>query len=236
MSKRLSRWVSRVKQVGPRKGPAIIAIVGNGTAKTLAAKMLREILKEDGWKVTCLLADELDNKLDATDELLNFVTSSKRARAEYAIVDITDDLIPQLSKKTPITMAVMAPISFEKPDAHADVDEQIEARFRLFDNEPRYIVLGRDDKWYENFDEFMASEIKICYGKDAAANVRIENVKAYKKGTEVHLVLDGAERLEVATYDTDKLSDYAMAVAASAASLLDVDPDVIQEGIANHEP
>jgi len=106
---------------------------------------------------------------------------------------------------------------------------------QLFENEPDFIVLNHDDAWFDLFDEFIAANLKLSYGSHPVANIAITKTKLYKKGTESILTLDNKEKLTVATYSTDPDAISAMAASAAAASLLDVDPPEIQEGIASFE-
>jgi UDP-N-acetylmuramyl tripeptide synthase len=214
----------------------IITVTGQKSLSTITAHYIYEILRENGQKAMLLAADELDRRLDVDGDIKFFLTNAKRAKAEFAIIDLTDNLVSQIADKLPVFMSVMTPLSLsDKKHKTAYTDDEMKLKLKPFESEPKFIVLSRDDENFEKFNEFIASELKINYGKDSVAEVKIKNSKTYKNGTEAYLILD-KEELEVATYEVEQLTEYAMAAAATATSLIDVDPPVIQEGIANYEP
>ena len=229
----------------PIKDLKVIAITGTN-GKTTTANYINEILKEDGKKTamftTALI--EIDGKRKLNDYnatvppvsvLQKFFAAAKRAKVDYVVLEATSHALHQHKlDNVPFYMAIMTNLTQDHLDYHKDMESYAKAKGIMFAGEPKYIVLNRDDEWFEFYNKFNAQDLKITYGKDKSSTVRISDIKLYKKGTEAKIVAD-KERFEVATSLPGEFNAYNMAAAIAAASLLDVDPPEIQEGIANLE-
>jgi UDP-N-acetylmuramoyl-L-alanyl-D-glutamate--2,6-diaminopimelate ligase len=241
---------SRVRAIhayygNPGKDLKIIAVTGTN-GKTTTVNYLNEILKESGLKTAMFSTAEIEvagkrrlNDLNATvpttAEITKFLAAARRERVDYVVLEITSHALQQ-HKLDGLTfeMAVMTNLTQDHLDYFKTMENYAAAKGAMFAGEPRFIVLNRDDAWFEFFDQFGAGELKITYGRDKAASVRIRDFKLYKKGTEAHLLIDD-QPLEVATSLTGEFNAYNMAAAASAASLLGIKGEDIAEGIANLE-
>jgi UDP-N-acetylmuramyl tripeptide synthase len=213
-------------------GLKVIAVGGAGE-KALVVNYLGEILKEASIKV-----HTFNSSAQVTvKDIKQFLSGAKRAGAEYAVLEVSSQLLNQKAlASTQIYMAVMTSLAIDRPIYHASMENYVAAESRLLGGEPNFIVLNRDDVHFSALDQFTAAKLKINYGENQAASVRIGSSKFYKKGAEAHLLIDGKSKLEVATYSTDKRSVSAMAAAVAAATLLGLSKNTIQEGIANYEP
>ena len=120
-------------------------------------------------------------------------------------------------------------------DYHKTMENYAEAKGKLFANEPKFIVLNRDDEWFDFFDTFPAGAQKITYGAHDEAEAKIEYVKLYKKGSEARIVIDHQTTLELATALPGQFNVYNMTAAAATAYLLGVKLQDIVEGVANLE-
>jgi UDP-N-acetylmuramoyl-L-alanyl-D-glutamate--2,6-diaminopimelate ligase len=136
---------------------------------------------------------------------------------------------------TPIEMAIMTNLTQDHLDYHKTMENYAAAKAKLFQGAPKYIVLNRDDAWFDYFDKFPAGAQKITYGESPEAEARIDHVKLFRKGTEVRMVIDHQTTLDLATALPGKYNAYNMAAAVSAAYLLGVKLDAIIEGVANLE-
>jgi UDP-N-acetylmuramoyl-L-alanyl-D-glutamate--2,6-diaminopimelate ligase len=229
----------------PAKDLKVIAITGTN-GKTTTANYLNEILKEAGLKTAMFTTAviEIDNKRKINDYnatvppvsvLQKFFAAAKRANVDYVILEATSHALHQHKlDNVPILMAIMTNLTQDHLDYHGDMDHYAAVKARLFAGEPKFIVLNRDDEWFAYFDKYGAGNLKVSYGKDKGSTVKISDIKLYKKGTEAKLTAN-KEQLEVATNLPGEFNAYNMAAAFAAASLLDVDPPQIQEGIANLE-
>ena len=120
-------------------------------------------------------------------------------------------------------------------DYHKTMEQYAEAKAKLFMNTPKYIVLNRDDEWFDFFDKYQANSQKITYGSHSEAEARIDRVKLFRKGTEARVVIDHQTTLELATALPGEFNVYNMTAAVSAAYLLGVKLEAIIEGVANLE-
>lgn len=135
----------------------------------------------------------------------------------------------------PIEMAIMTNLTQDHLDYHKTMDNYATAKAKLFKMKPKFIVLNSDDEWFDYFNKFEARDQKITYGSDKNAEVKIDRVKLYKKGSEAHLTIDNNVSVELATNLPGKYNVYNMTAAASAAYLLGVPLASLQEGAANLE-
>ena len=120
-------------------------------------------------------------------------------------------------------------------DYHKTMENYAAAKAKLFEMQPRFIVLNTDDKYFDYFNKFKASEQKITYGESDSAEVKIKSFKLYKKGSEAKLRIDNNVELEIATNLPGEFNIYNMTAAAAGAYLLGISLKDIQEGIANLE-
>ena len=135
----------------------------------------------------------------------------------------------------PIECAIMTNLTLDHLDYHKTMDEYAAAKGRLFAMKPRFIVLNRDDEWFDFYNKYEAGEQKMTYGALESAEARISQVKLYKKGSEARLVIDHQTKLDLATAMPGKFNVYNMTAAAAAAYLFHIDLEAIADGIANLE-
>lgn len=133
------------------------------------------------------------------------------------------------------TAAVMTNLTQDHLDYHHSMEEYAAVKGKLFAHEPDYIVLNRDDEWFDFYNKFTAKSHKITYGTHGDAEAKIEHVKLYKRGSEATVVIDGQTKLELATAMPGKYNVYNMTAAVSLAYLLGIDLKHIIEGVANLE-
>lgn len=241
----------RVEAVSLRYGsPAsqlrVIAVTGTN-GKTTTVNYINEILKEAGLKTamfsTALIEvagqrqlNDLNVTVASTARMQQFFRDAKRAHVDYVVLEVTSHSLDQHKLATvPIDVAVMTNLTQDHLDYHGTMEAYAAAKGKLFDNEPRYIVLNHDDEWFNYFNEFKASSQKITYGTSDDAEAKIDYVKLYKKGSEATVVFDHQTKLDLATALPGKYNVYNMTAAASVAYLLGIKLVDIVEGIANLE-
>lgn len=242
---------ARVKAVSARYGnPArdlrVIAVTGTN-GKTTTVNYINEILKEAGLKTamfsTALIEvagervlNDLNVTVASTGRMQRFFRDAKRAKVDYVVLEITSHALHQHKLATvPIEVAVMTNLTQDHLDYHKTMEAYAEAKAKLFQNEPRFIVLNRDDSWFDYFNQFAAGSQKITYGTDQTAEARIDHVKLYRKGSEARVIIDHQTKLELATALPGKFNVYNMTAAAAVAYILGVKRSDIVEGIANLE-
>lgn len=242
---------SRAKVVAARYGnPArdlrVIAVTGTN-GKTTTVNFLNEILKEAGYKTAMFSTANIEiagvqtvndtNSTTATvSKLQKFFHDAKKADVEFALIEATSHALDQYKfAGVPIEMAIMTNLTQDHLDYHKTMENYATAKAKLFEMQPRFIVLNTDDKYFDYFNKFEASEQKITYGESDLAEVKIKSFKLYKKGSEAKLRIDNNVALEIATNLPGEFNVYNMTAAAAGAYLLGISLQDIQEGIANLE-
>lgn len=241
----------RVKLVSARYGnPArnlsVIAVTGTN-GKTTTANYLNEILKADGRKTAMFTTavievagerqlNELNATVATTARMQQFFAQAKRAGVDHVILEVTSHSLDQHKLDgVPIECAIMTNLTQDHLDYHGTMERYAEAKGKLFALSPRFIVLNRDDEWFEYFNQFEPGEQKISYGAGETAEAKISQVKLYKRGSEARIVIDHQTKLDLATALPGKFNVYNMTAAASAAYLFHVSLEAIADGVANLE-
>lgn len=230
----------------PAKHLRVIAVTGTN-GKTTTVNYLNEILKEAGYKTAMfstatieIAGDAKRNDLNATvastARMQQFFLEAKRKKVDFVVMEFPSHAIHQHKLAgVPVEMAIMTNLTQDHLDYHGTMEAYAEVKSRLFANEPKYIVLNRDDEWFDYFDKFIASDQKITYGEHEEAEAHIDNVKLYRKGTEATVTIDHQTKLELATNLPGEFNVYNMTAAVAAAYLLGVKLTDIVEGVANLE-
>lgn len=241
----------RVKMISARYGnPAknlrVIAVTGTN-GKTTTVNYLNEILKEA--KLTTAMfstavievagkrqLNDLNATVASTQRMQQFFRDAKKAKIDYVILEVTSHALHQHKLATvPIEAAIMTNLTQDHLDYHKTMEQYAAAKAKLFMNEPKFIVLNRDDNWFEYFNEFQAGDQKITYGQHEEAEARIDHFKLYRKGSEATVIIDHQTKLELATLLPGKFNVYNMTAAAATAYVLGMKLGDIVEGIANLE-
>lgn len=230
----------------PAKDLRVIAVTGTN-GKTTTANYVNEILKEAGLTTAMFTTavievagerqlNDLNATVGSTARMQRFFRDAKKAKVDYVILEITSHALHQHKLATvPIEMAIMTNLTQDHLDYHKTMDAYAEAKSILFRHEPRFIVLNRDDEWFDYFDKFKAASQKITYGTNEEAEARIDHVKLYRKGSEARVIIDHQTKLDLATALPGKFNVYNMTAAAAAAYILTIKRSDIIEGVANLE-
>lgn len=230
----------------PARGQKVIGVTGTN-GKTTTINYINEILKEAGLKTamfsTALIeiaGDTKRNELNATvpnmNLLMKFFRDAKKAKVDYVLLEVSSHALHQHKLDTvKFNAAVMTNVTQDHLDYHHTMEEYAAVKGKLFAQEPEFIVLNRDDEWFETFDKYPAGSQKITYGTHDEAEAKIEYVKLYRKGSEARVVIDSQTKLELATALPGRYNVYNMTAAASLAYLLGIELNHIVEGVANLE-
>ena len=242
---------SRAKIISARFGnPArdlrVIAVTGTN-GKTTTVNFLNEILKEAGYRTAMfstanieIAGEQTVNDTNSTTatvaRLQKFFRDAKKADVEFALIEATSHALDQYKfEGIPIEMAIMTNLTQDHLDYHKTMENYAAAKAKLFEMNPNLVVLNADDEWFDYFNNFATESQKITYGEGESADVKIENFKLYKKGSEANLRIDNNVELEIATNLPGEFNIYNMTAAAAGAYLLGISLKDIQEGIANLE-
>lgn len=230
----------------PASGQRVIAITGTN-GKTTTASYINEILKESSLTTAMFSTavievagrkrlNDLNATVATTGQMQRFFREAKKAKVDYVVLEVTSHSLHQHKLDTvPIEVAVMTNLTQDHLDYHGTMQKYAEAKGLLFANEPKFIVLNRDDEWFDFFDNYQASGQKMTYGTHEDAEARIDYVKLYKKGSEARVVFDHQTKLELATALPGKFNVYNMTAAAVVGYLVGIKLTDIVEGTANLE-
>ena len=236
----------RARYGDPAKGLKVIAVTGTN-GKTTTLNYINEILKEAGQKTamftTAVIEVDGDRKINdlnatvpTTDQITRFFRDARRAKADYVLLEVTSHALDQHKLDgVPILAAVMTNLTQDHLDYHKTMENYAAAKGKLFAMNPQFIVLNRDDEWFEFFDKYQAADQKITYGRHDDAEIRVTRTKLFKKGSEADLLLDHHLKLELATALPGEYNIDNLVAAATTAYLLGVDLNDIMEGVANLE-
>ncbi len=230
----------------PARGLRVIAVTGTN-GKTTTVNYFNEILKEAGHTTAMFSTatievagktrrNDLNATVPSTAAMQRFFLEAKRAKAEFVVMEFPSHALHQHKLAgVPVEMAIMTNLTQDHLDYHGTMEAYAAVKAKLFAMKPRYIVLNRDDEWFDYYNKFSASGQKITYGKHEEAEARIEHVKLYRKGTEATVMIDHQTKLELATALPGEFNAYNMTAAVSGAYLLGVKLRDIREGVANLE-
>ncbi len=230
----------------PARGLRVIAVTGTN-GKTTTAYYLNEILKAAGY-TTALFStaviemarersiNDLNATVPLTARMQRFFKQASKKKVDYVIIEATSHALHQHKLDTvPIECAIMTNLTQDHLDYHHSMEEYARAKALLFLKQPHYIVLNRDDEWFDFYNAFDATKHKITYGVHTDSEARIQKVKLYKKGSEATVVIDHQTQLALGSHLPGKYNVYNYVAAASAAYVLGVSLESIADGIANVE-
>jgi UDP-N-acetylmuramoyl-L-alanyl-D-glutamate--2,6-diaminopimelate ligase len=230
----------------PVRNLKVIAVTGTN-GKTTTLSYINEILKEANLKTAMFSTavieiagrrslNDLNVTIASTVRMQKFFKQAKQAKVDYVLLEVTSHALHQHKLgNLPIEAVVMTNLTQDHLDYHKTMEQYAAVKGMLFANKPRFIVLNRDDDWFDFFDKYQAGEQKINYGTHAESEVKIKYVKLYRKGSEVRLLFDSHLEIELATVLPGKYNVYNMTAAVTLAYLLGINLSVIKEGAANLE-
>lgn len=230
----------------PAKGLRVIAVTGTN-GKTTTANYINEILKQAGYKTAMFTTavieiagkaqiNDMNVTVATTSRMQQFFRDAKKAKVDFVLLEITSHALHQHKLDgVPIEAAVMTNLTQDHLDYHHTMEEYAAAKALLFKHSPRYIVLNRDDEWFEYFDKYAAHEQKMTYGTHEEAEAKVTRTKLFKKGSEADVVFDHQTKLELATYLPGTFNIANMTAAATVCYLLGVSVEDIVSGVANLE-
>lgn len=207
----------------------IICITGT-TGKTVTAYYVYYMLKQAGFRPAILASDE-EIKVG---NLYKFIKDAWNADVDYLVLTApAHSLRKDVFYKMPIQVAALTDFV---PAGLSDLtaEEYLEAENTLFSMNPDSVVLNRDDRHYLDFAVFKGVTNTLTYGTDYNSDLRIENSKLYKKGSEAELNYHGY-RFNVASFLTGEPNISYMACAATIGQALNLSKEHIINGIADFE-
>jgi UDP-N-acetylmuramyl tripeptide synthase len=215
----------------PARDMKLIVVTGM-TGKTTVAHFIHHIIGEAGERAA-VLASETEIK---TGMLHKFLSDAWKAGANYVVVtapaeSLEDDIFAELE--------IFAAVLTDYVPSHindATAAEYEAADDTLFDMNPSYVVLNRDDKHYDDFKKtFKGEKGTVTYGENFDSDLHIESSKLYKMGSEASLSFEG-KRFTVASFMNKQTDVSYMACAAALGLSIGADTESVINGIASYDP
>lgn len=214
----------------PMKDMKLIVVTGTA-GKVEVAHFVHEILQAAGQPVA-IMATENGFRLGT---LHKFLSKSWKAGSNYVVVTApAEALNADIFYGLPVHIAALTNY-LDASMASSPAEDYAAAGKTLFQMDPGFVILNRDDKNYEKFSDFAGTKGTLTYGSDRFSNIQIVSSQLYKKGVEATLAI-GTTRFTVASFLTGEPIVSYMAAAAAIADALHVTTEKISEGIANYQP
>ncbi|MDO4219751.1 MAG: Mur ligase family protein [Candidatus Saccharibacteria bacterium] len=214
----------------PAKDIKIIAVTGD-KGRDITAHFLQNILKNRDAK-TGLIIDP-----KSTSDLYKQLYKIWRTGADHAVISIdSNGLANHFFYGLPIHIAIITDNTEPKtPSSILPSTNPEEAKAILFNTQPYFSILNRDDANYDLFAKYPTKTATFTYGHSADADLCINRFKLYPTAIEANVTYSG-QKFDLASYATGEEATHYMAAAALAGFALDFDRDTIVDGIADYEP
>lgn len=214
----------------PAKDTKIIAVTGD-TGRDITAHFLQNILRHRDAKTGLIINPK------STSDLYKQLYKIWRTGADHAVVSIDSaGLANHLFYGLPIYIAVLTDNTEPKtPATILPTTAPEDAKAILFNTQPSFSILNRDDANYDLFAKYPSKTAAFTYGHSADADLCINRFKLYKTAVEANVTYSG-QKFDLASYATGEEATHYMAAAALAGFALDFDKDTIVDSIADYEP
>ena len=114
----------------------------------------------------------------------------RQSKVDYLVLRHSHGLVQHRLWGIPCDVAIMTNLTQDHLDYHGTMENYAAAKSKLFARKPKFIVLNRDDNWFEYFNQFAAGEQKMTYGTHKDADARIAKVALHKQGSDARLKID----------------------------------------------
>lgn len=235
----VSTWYSH-----PSRYLRVIAVTGTN-GKTTTANFINAILKQAGYRTAMFTTavieiagqsriNDLNATVPSTRRIQQFFRDAQQAAVDYVILEVTSHSLDQHKLDGVLFEgAVMTNLTQDHLDYHKTMGDYAATKAKLFQRQPRFIVLNHDDQWFSYYDKFTAGQRKMTVGTSAEAGARITDIKLHREGSEASLAIGSQPRLDLATVFPGEFNVYNMAAAATLAHLLGISREDIQHGVAS---
>ena len=227
----------------PAKGFKVIMVTGTN-GKTSVATLVASMLEHAGYTVGAnttayyRIAGKTTNKKGSRTIEDMFVLHAmfakmRKAKCEYVILEATSQALDQHRLwGVPCWTAVMTNLTQDHLDYHGTMGRYAAAKFKLFQRRPPFVILNRDDEWFDYFNKSEATKRKLNYGEAKDADARITSLNLRKDGSDFTIKID-KESLRLRTKLTGKFNVYNATAAAMVGYAEGLKPEEIIEGIAS---
>lgn len=240
--RRLRLAVVSVLHGNPARRLRIIAVTGTN-GKTTTAHYINSVLRQAEYKTAMFTTTTIDiagkerpntsnMTVPSTFTMQNFFREAYRADVDFVILEVTSHALHQHKLSTKyIEVAVMTNLTQDHLDYHKTMEDYAATKALLFMNKPKYIVLNRDDDWYEYFARFKPSVSAVSYGAFPEADVYIHNLSASSRSGQADIAMFGRQ-VTIHTALAGEVNIVNASAAMAVTHLLSVSTDDIIAGIA----
>lgn len=202
----------------PAQTVRVIAVTG-AYGKTTTAKLITELLKEAGRKVEARIGDDITDEVDVAAELQQDLKRAKQNETEFFILEVNAALVESGALSgVPIDTVV--------------VTSQNSEATTLLEQAVNYAVVPDG----ELAGMLALSEHQIMsFGEQTKAEMKIDEIILYRKGTELKLTIDHHTPITVASHLVGRANAYNVAAAIATVYVLGVSLDTVEEGAARLE-
>jgi UDP-N-acetylmuramoyl-L-alanyl-D-glutamate--2,6-diaminopimelate ligase len=223
----------------PARGMRVIMITGTN-GKTTTAHFLFSILRAAGYSVGLSSTAEfrINDQVEANTtnmtvidpvELRRQIASFKVHQVDFVILEATSQALDQHRLwGIPCEVAIMTNLTQDHLDYHKTMDNYAAAKAKLWQFEPKYSILNKDDEWFSYYKKVATGKL-FTYGAKSA-DITFKDYKAEGEHAKFTLELpEGKSVIKMAL--AGKYNMYNAVAAATAAVALKVSPEHIEEGI-----
>lgn len=228
----------------PTKNVKVILVTGtNGktTVATLIAGMLEDAGHTVGINSTAFYRiggtttpKKGSRTLEDVLVLQGLLAKMKKAGCEYIVLEATSQGLDQNRLwGVPCEVAVITNLTQDHLDYHGTMERYAAAKAKLFRKKPKFIILNRDDEWFDFFDgRAKAKKRKLSYGERKEADAQLANANLRKDGSDFTLKIDG-QKLRLHTKLAGEFNVYNATAAALAGYVEGLSPEQIAGGLAS---
>lgn len=207
--------VMRIRYGNPAVGSRIIAVAG-ASGKSTTSQLLMGLLLEAGHSVALFDPHQHGNTVPALWRGLN---AGQRENAEFIIIETS----PELLRSEALQALAIDTVVVTNPSKEVDTLLAHPIEYAVVPDEVEFKALT------------IAEHQIVSFGESDTADAKIDKAKLYRKGTEVRFIMDHHTTVEVATHLIGRPNIQNVAAAISAAYVLGVPLDTVEEGIARLE-
>lgn len=234
--------VAALRHGNPAGSMQIIAVAGRDGAAAVVA-FLAEVLKTAGERVGVVAQDyiEIANEraagsdqaqpLEDVFKLQGLLAQMRSAKCGYVIIEIPGSMPAHSFSGVSFAMLVVRRITDERLDQVSNTGAIIQAK-KLARHTNGLMVLPRDGTGFDDIRDLAVPEGVMGFGTHKGADSRITRVQLHPKGCAVNLTIDHQTELELTSRHTSKQAIFSVAAAATAAYMLHIPLETIEEGIA----
>lgn len=237
--------VANVRYGFPSRGMTIVGITGTN-GKTTTTNMIGAVLQASGRKVGILSSAVLQTGPDAWQENPMDLTTAdamrlqaqlkkmKEAGVTHVVLEVASHAISQFRiLGIAFEGAVFTNLTQDHLDYHRTMKRYAHTKRRLFKKARNFVVLNRDDQWYETMNVKQPFNT-VTYGSGAEADIHVTAAQLKVTGAEFTLETPKGS-LDIKLHLTGKFNVYNAMAAVGVGVEMGIELTDIARGLAELE-